>query len=158
MAKMNIQGCVAYLLSVVVMATIVPSVADAHSMQDERNCLALTMYWEARGEGHRGMTAVGWTVLNRVRSKHFPSTPCGVAFEGGEQRGCQFSYWCDGKSDRPRNRHDWNKALIIAAGLMVDPPGDPTHGALFYHSTSIKVPWKRKRVRTTRIGRHIFYR
>ncbi len=155
---MKIQGFAVFAWLVIVWAINTPGVSEAHNMQDERNCLALTMYWEARGEGRTGMTAVGWTVLNRVRSKHFPSTPCSVVFEGGERKGCQFSYWCDGKSDRPRNQHDWNKALIIAAGLLVAPPRDPTHGALFYHSTSIRVPWKRKRVRTTKIGRHIFYR
>ena len=52
----------------------------------------------------------------------------------------------------------WIRARIIAAELLVDPPRDPTYGALFYHNTSIPVPWTRTRVRTARIGNHIFYR
>ena len=50
--------------------------ASAASLKQERDCLALAIYWEARGEGTRGMLAVGWTVLNRVSSRDFPSTPC----------------------------------------------------------------------------------
>jgi len=132
--------------------------ASAHSLRDEQQCLALAMYWEARGEGNRGMIAVGWTILNRAQSKHFPPTPCAVVYQGSERGRCQFSWWCDGKSDRPRNRQSWARARIIAADLMVDPPRDPTGGALFYHSSSISVPWSRPRVRTARIGNHIFYR
>jgi spore germination cell wall hydrolase CwlJ-like protein len=35
-------------------------------------------------------------------------------------------------------------------------PRDPTSGALFFHNTSIRPPWRRER--TTRIGNHVFYR
>ena len=131
---------------------------DARSLQDEQQCLALALYWEARGESRQGMVAVGWTILNRTDSEHFPATPCAVVYQGSERGSCQFSWWCDGKSDRPRNRNSWTKALIIAAELLVNPPRDPTNGALFYHSKSISLPWKRTRVRTARIGNHIFYR
>jgi spore germination cell wall hydrolase CwlJ-like protein len=132
--------------------------ADARSLRDEQHCLALAIYWEARGEGQAGMVAVGWTILNRAQSEQFPSTPCGVIYQGDERGRCQFSWWCDGKSDRPRDWKSWTRARVIAARLIVDPPPDPTHGALFYHSTSIKIPWARPRVRTARIGNHVFYR
>ncbi len=118
--------------------------------------MALTLYWEARGEGRKGMTAVGWTVLNRVKHREFPSTVCGVAYQGGETPPCQFSWWCDGRSDHPGERESWRTALTLAGELLSRPPSDPTHGALFYHSTAIKAPWKRNR--TAKIGSHIFYR
>lgn len=132
--------------------------ANAASRQEEQRCLALSLYWEARGEGRHGMVAVGWTVLNRIHSRDFPATPCEVIREGGEAPPCQFSWWCDGKSDRPRNRDSWRQALMIAAELLYDPPADPTGGSLFYHSTSIRSPWLGKRTRTARIGAHVFYR
>lgn len=132
--------------------------AQARQLQQEHHCLALALYWEARGESRRGMVAVGWTILNRSRNPEFPSTPCDVVFEGGEQAPCQFSWWCDGKSDRPRDRDSWIRARVIAARLLTDPPLDPTGGALFFHSTSISLPWTRPRRRTVRIGHHIFYR
>ncbi|MFQ6005471.1 MAG: cell wall hydrolase [Woeseia sp.] len=146
----------------IVLACVIGSVCtnevDARTLREEQHCLALSIYWEARGESRLGMIAVGWTILNRMRSRHFPSTPCGVVYQGGEQPPCQFSWWCDGRSDRPRDIRSWRSTLLIAARLLVDPPADPTGGALFYHSTRIKPPWRRKRVRTTRIGGHVFYR
>ena len=132
------------------------SEARATSMQDEQHCLAMNIYWEARGEGRDGMLAVGWTVLNRVQSEHFPGTPCEVVRQGGEQPPCAFSWWCDGKSDRPRERDSWRTAQIIAADLLSNPPPDPTGGALYFHNTSVRAPWER--TRTVRIGRHVFYR
>jgi len=55
-------------------------------------------------------------------------------------------------------RDSWIRAQVIAGRLLVDPPPDPTDGALFFHSTSIPVPWVRPRTRTARIGNHVFYR
>lgn len=132
--------------------------AHGKSLETEHRCLALALYWEARGENRRGMIAVGWTILNRAQSEQFPATPCAVVYQGGEQPPCQFSWWCDGKSDRPTDHDSWIRARVIAAELLIDPPPDPTGRALFYHSTSIQVPWKRPRKRTARIGNHIFYR
>jgi len=121
-------------------------------------CLGLAMYWEARGEGTRGMTAVGSVVLNRVRHPEFPNSVCGVVFQGGESPPCQFSWWCDGKSDRPRNQIQWRSALAVAGYVLARRIKDPTRGALFYHSTSVSSPWHRQRQRTTQIGNHVFYR
>jgi spore germination cell wall hydrolase CwlJ-like protein len=142
----------------VLIASLHAGTVHARNLQDEHHCLALALYWEARGETRRGMIAVGWTILNRAQSRHFPATPCAVVYQGGERPPCQFSWWCDGKSDRPRYRNSWIQARVVAAELLVDPPPDPTGRALFYHSTSIGVPWTRKRTRTARIGNHIFYR
>jgi N-acetylmuramoyl-L-alanine amidase len=130
--------------------------AEAGSTSDEQRCLAQAMYWEARGEGRQGMIAVGWTVLNRIESSRFPATPCRVVHQGGERAPCEFSYWCDGKSDRPREPRSWRAALIIAAELLYDPPPDPTGGALFFHNRSVRTP--HGHVRTARIGSHVFYR
>lgn len=132
--------------------------AGARTMEAEHHCLALALYWEARGESRSGMVAVGWTIFNRAQSSEFPATLCGVIYQGGERKGCQFSWWCDGKSDRPRDRDSWIRARVLAAELLTNPPPDPTGNALFYHSTSIRTPWKRKRTRTATIGNHIFYR
>jgi spore germination cell wall hydrolase CwlJ-like protein len=144
--------------AIVFLALFVAADSHAASIKDEQRCLALSLYFEARGEGRNGMIAVGWTILNRIRSHKFPATPCAVVRQGGERPPCQFSWWCDGKSDRPRNRHSWNQAVLIAAQLMTDPPPDPTGGALFFHSTQIRPPFTRPRTRTTRIGSHVFYR
>lgn len=125
---------------------------------DTQHCLSLVMYWEARGEGHQGMRAVGSVVLNRVHSNDFPNTICEVVYEGGETPPCQFSWWCDGKSDRPRNRTQWRVALAAADDLLFNRSHDLTGGALFFHSTAVRSSWHRTRQRTAKIGNHIFYR
>lgn len=132
--------------------------AAANNMEGEHQCVALALYWESRGEPEKGMFAVGWTILNRVNSREFPSTPCGVVYQGGETPPCQFSWWCDGKSDRPRDRQAWRKAQVVAARLLTDPPTDPTNGALFFHSPGVNPAWATRRERTVRIGNHVFYR
>jgi len=154
---MAMAGAIA-AITICVLMLLAGRDAGAASLRDEQTCLALSIYWEARGEGRRGMIAVGWTVLNRVRSPLFPATPCGVVRQGGEIPPCQFSWWCDGKSDRPRDRRSWQQALIVAGELLVKPPPDPTGGSLYYHSTSVRPSWGRSRIRTARIGAHLFYR
>ena len=127
---------------------------------DALHCMALALYWEARREGRSGMMAVGAVVLNRVANREFPNTVCAVIFEGGETPPCQFSWWCDGRSDRPREAEAWALAQEVAAVLLGTgySLADPTDGALFFHSTSIAVPWRVKRQRTVQIGRHVYYR
>ena len=89
------------------------------------------------------MLAVASVVLNRVAHPQFPDTVCGVVKQGGEQPPCQFSWWCDGKSDVPRDAELWRLAQRLAAKLLTDPPEDPTRGALFFHSADIAVSWRR---------------
>lgn len=121
-----------------------------------QRCVALAMYWEARGEGHQGMLAVGSVVLNRAEDDRFPNAVCDVVYQGGETPPCQFSWWCDGKSDRPTHQALWAESLSLANELLTMRPQDPTNGALFFHNTSIRTPWHRER--TARIGNHVFYR
>jgi N-acetylmuramoyl-L-alanine amidase len=130
----------------------------ASAPDDPSRCLALALYWEAKTEGPEGMRAVASVVLNRVAHPQFPSTVCAVITEGGEEPPCQFSWWCDGKSDRPTDARAWRLARQIAHAALTDPPPDRTRGALFFHDAAIATPWGRKRERTVQIGRHIFYR
>ena len=134
------------------------SAAAADSRAQATQCLALAMYWEAKAEGTAGMRAVGQVVLNRVAHPKFPGTVCGVVRQGGEHPPCQFSWWCDGKSDQPTEAQPWALAQRLARGLLADRTRDPTRGALFFHSARISTPWALPRQRTVQIGRHIFYR
>ena len=126
--------------------------------QSSEHCLALAMYWEAKSEGPDGMLAVASVVLNRVAHPDFPNTVCGVVKQGGESPPCQFSWWCDGRSDRPVEARPWATATQIAERVLRSPPSDGTRGALFFHNIAIDTPWVRERQRTVQIGRHIFYR
>lgn len=133
------------------------SPARAETFRQAEHCLAQTMYWEARAEGPRGMMAVGWVVLNRLRNDEFPGSVCGVVRQSSPA-GCQFSYWCDGRRDVPKRDAQWREAQEIARQLLSNPPPDPTRGAVFYHAVYTAPPWKMSRTRTARIGHHVYYR
>ena len=130
-------------------------------------CLAVGIYFEARGEKTAGMAAVANVVINRVHDPRWPDTPCEVLSEGPTLKWdanaplrdrCQFSFYCDGKSDVPRNQKSFSKALRIAEeqwysyGLSLD----ITEGATYYHATSIDPKWPYKYIMT--INNHRFYK
>lgn len=122
-------------------------------------CLTEALYFEARGEALSGQIAVAEVILNRVDSKRYPNSVCGVVKQGQKRRnGCQFSYNCDGRPNTIGNRKVYNKLGKIAWVMMQGKPRVLTGQALFYHSTAVKPRWSRKMVRTARIGEHIFYR
>ena len=104
-------------------------------MDDAGRCLALALYWEAKTEGPDGMRAVASVVLNRVAHPEFPDTVCAVVTQGGEQPPCQFSWWCDGRSDQPTDARAWRLARQIAQAALAKAPPDRTRGALFFHNT-----------------------
>lgn len=133
----------------------------AAALDAETKCLALSVYWESKTETRQGQLAVAHTVLNRTKHPKFPNTICGVVAQkpDGKKKGCQFSWWCDGKRDEPKADKDWQDAVDSAKAAMTAEAGDPTGGALYFHSSKIKPPvWAAKRKRLGRIDDHIFYR
>lgn len=125
----------------------------------EISCLALTIYHEARGESERGKLAVGHVVMNRTRSGLFPADICDVVKEGGQQyHRCQFSWWCDGLSDRPKDQAALRESLWLAEKIYYGCTRDPTAGALWYHSVTMKPSWSKSLGPGKRIDRQVFYR
>ncbi len=73
----------------------------ASDSASELKCLATAIYFEARGEPEEGQLAVAQVVLNRVKNPAYPNTICGVVYQNKTKRNrCQFSFACDGRSDR----------------------------------------------------------
>jgi spore germination cell wall hydrolase CwlJ-like protein len=125
----------------------------------ERRCLAIAIYFEARGEPARGQIAVGQVILNRVRSPLFPETICGVVYQGQMNPGCQFSFTCDGKTDNPRNDSQWAQAQDIAKGITAGELWLPEVGySTYYHANYVRPVWAGGMSRIDTIGRHIFYK
>ena len=122
-------------------------------------CLALNVYWEARSEPLEGQLAVAAVTLNRVADPGFPAATCAVVRQGGEARRhrCQFSWWCDGKRDEPREAGAWRQASEVARLAHAGVVSDPTRGALWYHADYVKPAWAAKKRKVAKIGRHIFY-
>ena len=127
--------------------------------QGEVHCLALNIYFEARSEPQSGQRAVGHVVMNRVAHSGYPNSVCAVVRQGGEKvlHRCQFSWWCDGQSDRPVNRKAWCRALRLARKIYLGVLEDTTGGALWYHATYVKPYWSELLLKGDKIGQHIFY-
>lgn len=137
-------------------AALGPSTAQ---VEEELYCLALNIYHEARNEPDEGQFAVAHVVLNRIADRRFPDTVCKVIRQGGERvrHRCQFSWWCDGRSDRPRNLRKWRNIKAMAEEVYWGRSADPTGGALWYHADYVSPYWGRIFQRSRQIGRHIFY-
>jgi hypothetical protein len=125
----------------------------------EQQCLARAIYFEARSESEIGRLAVARVILNRVNSPFYPDSICGVVYQNAEKRdGCQFSFACDGKSDRPRQGAAWKVAKSLAARAIagegeVQAIATATH----YHADYVLPEWSGAMTRLVKIGRHIFY-
>ncbi len=140
-------------------APLAPSSDVASNVNDELLCLALNIYHEARSEPLSGQIAVAQVTLNRVASTAFPESVCGVVQQGGQRLNrCQFSWWCDGQSNRPTEQAAWHRSLDLGRRMLTEQAPDPTNGALYYHADYVSPSWSRSFQRTTQIGRHLFYR
>lgn len=127
--------------------------------KDQVACLAKAVYFEARGESVSGQRAVARVILNRVDSKAYPNTICGVVFQNHTRRNaCQFSFACDGHADVVREKQAWKRAQTVARDTVEgrDIPGSVLT-ATHYHATSVKPRWASKLIRLSKIGSHIFY-
>jgi len=125
----------------------------------EWRCLSEAIYFEARGESLIGQFAVAEVILNRRDSEVFPDTVCDVVGQGAQTgRACQFSYKCDGKSDRPSEKRAFERIGRIAWIMLQGKPRILTGMATYYHTTAVNPSWARKFIQTAKIGVHLFYR
>lgn len=148
---------------------------------DQLHCLAVNIYHEAKGESYLGKLAVAHVTMNRKLSHRFPNNVCEVVYQakmrvnwkGNEvpARGmCQFSWFCDGKSDdlyltnskgvpvKP-NVAAWNDSNNIAFDVLLGHTKDPTFGATHYHNPSISDPfWADHFEIAAVVDNHTFYK
>lgn len=126
---------------------------------DDLQCLALTIYFESRGQGPAAQNAVAFVVLNRVADPAFPNSVCGVAKQGGTERyRCQFSWFCDGRSDVPTEKASWREAKMRARAALTGRLKDPTYGATYFHHVRVNPSWSGSVEQTAQLGPHVFYR
>ncbi|MCW3797302.1 cell wall hydrolase [Sphingomonas sp. BN140010] len=122
-------------------------------------CLTQGIYYEAARESEEGQRAVAQVILNRVRHPAFPSSVCGVVFQGSERpTGCQFSFTCDGSLYSQPMRSYWDRARKLAhealQGYVYAPVGNATH----YHANYVVPYWAPTLTKNAVVGAHIFYR
>lgn len=132
--------------------------AGAAPLDDAITCMARSIYWEAKGKNAADMEAVANVVMNRLGHEGFPDTVCGVVKQGSETKSCQFSWWCDGRSDSVQEEVQYALAKEIARKALNKQLPDRTGGALYFHDRTVKPDWAREYIRTVDIGLFRFYK
>ena len=149
--------------------------------QPELYCLAMNIYHEARAEPIAGQYAVADVTINRTIDTRYPNTVCEVVMQARMKESwktkqypdlpeservyipirnqCQFSWFCDGRSDQVRDNDAWRKAQEIAYRIVQERKyRGITEGATHYHATYVSPKWSKDLDLIGRIGIHIFYR
>lgn len=117
-------------------------------------CLSMNIFWESRDQSIAGQVAVAQITMNRVASPDYPDDVCGVVHQLK-----QFSWQWDGKSDVPQEAAAWDRAQMVARGVMAG----SGHADLMdvsithYHAAYVKPYWINDMKLVAQIGDHIFY-
>jgi spore germination cell wall hydrolase CwlJ-like protein len=132
--------------------------AGTEPLDDALTCLARTVYWEARGDSETSMEAIANVVMNRLGHDGFPDTVCSVVKQGHEQGQCQFSWWCDGRSDSAFEEDPYKISKEIARRALNLQLTDATGGALYFHHRNVNPKWAPEYLKTVEIGEFVFYK
>jgi hypothetical protein len=149
--------------SIVSMADPAPVAPGLVLDEADVRLVAATCWGEARSEGEQGMRAVAHVIVNRVGDRF------GGDIESVVRSPWQFSVWNRRDPNRRRvenpeayategaDQETWEIAQRIAREVLSGQSTDPTNGALFYHTTSIRPWWARWGQGRRVIGAHVFY-
>lgn len=132
---------------------------DSATRAQALDCLTSAIYYEAGQESADGQRAVAQVVLNRVRHPAFPSTVCGVVYQGSTRStGAQFTFTNDGSLRRSPDSDGWARAKRVAeaalGGSVFAGVGLATH----YHADYVVPYWASTLAKNAVIGAHLFYR
>lgn len=133
-----------------------------HADRQNLQCLALNIYYEARGESRAGQYAVAEVTMNRVASDYFPDTVCAVVYQQRwdylRRRYVGAFSWTElDRRPAPEGR-EWRRAMAVAEAVYYNRYVPKLDGVLHYHSVRIKPSWSRGRKPVARIGKHVFYK
>ena len=145
-----------------VVVAILLMASSSFVIADEVKCLAQNIYWEARNQSIQGMYAVADVTLNRVKDKRWPSTVCEVVKQRKNAGGkwvCQFSWYCDGKSDTPKSRERavFNLCTMIAYVRLKSKDSVLPPDVYWYHTDSVDPYLADAYSHKVTIGDHHFY-
>lgn len=113
-------------------------------------CLTLNIYHEAGAEPVKGKQAVAHVTINRSKNKR---DICNIVYEKD-----QFS-WTKAKHRKAdRSSKTWILSSKVAKDAFYKNSVDPTKGATHFHATYVRPDWANKLDKTTKIGKHIFYK
>jgi len=148
---------------------LLPGQLKASDANNEIFCMAQNIYFEAGNQPLAGKVAVGQVVLNRLEHSNYPGTMCDVIYQAKWKENwlgnmhpvrnqCQFSWFCDGKSDDPEISPTWYESLQVARDVVQGAYPDITEGATHYHNDKVNPYWAESLNQTVIINNHIFYK
>jgi hypothetical protein len=125
------------------------------ALDEQANCLATAVYFEARGESLQGQLAVADVVMNRAASGQYPSSWCDVV-----KQPWQFSFVNPRTGQFPAitDAASWAKAQGIARIAMADVMREVPASVLWYHANYVSPSWGSRLTQVSQIGAHIFYK
>jgi len=132
---------------------------NIHKRQ-EVECLAWTLYFEARGGTSKEQVAVAYVPINRIGQQDFGDDICSNVFQydwhNGRKRH-QFS-WVGYRFGSRWEREDdaWQKMQQIAVAVYKGRLSDPAKGAIYFSSTSVSEVWA-IRHRKIKLGQTLFW-
>ena len=156
-----------YLLAIALIFTA--PYTHASDENGDAYCMAKNIYFEAGNQPVAGKIAVSHVVLNRMYSPSYPDNICDVIYQarwrtdwkGKEvpvRHMCQFSWFCDGKSDDPVDSDTWMFSLMVANSVLNGDFSDITEGSTHYHADSVHPYWSDSLNKVVTIDNHIFYK
>jgi len=159
---------VLFILSLAITFSFSTSV-KASDENGDRFCLAQNIYFEAGNQPEAGKVAVANVTMNRVDHTSYPDTICDVVYQAKLYKNwknefvpvrhmCQFSWFCDGKSDVPTDSATWMDSLRIASHALQLRYFDVTSGATHYHNDCVYPYWAKHLNITVTIDNHTFYK
>jgi len=144
---------------------------SAFASTTEINCLAATIFFEARGESIQGQEAIAQVVMNRAKVKTYPPSVCKVI-----KQPFQFSWYSpenrtekvinvlkgrlSGLNALDREAYQQAKEIALKAYTGLIEPNPKLENALYFvHKsvTSKQQPWLTKLKMKVKIGNHKFY-
>jgi len=133
---------------------LVDKFASNAPLDEQTNCLATAVYFEARGESVEGQLAVARVVMNRAASGRYPPDWCSVV-----KQHAQFSFVRHGEFPSvDTNSYAWQKAEAVAQLAVANVVPSLSNDVLWYHANYVAPTWRRSLVEVQQIGAHIFYR
>jgi len=136
------------------LAALVDKYASSTQLDEQTNCLATAVYFEARGETVEGQLAVARVVMNRAASGRYPSDWCSVV-----KQPAQFSFVRHGEFPyADTSSYAWQKAEAVAQLAAANVVPSVSNDVLWYHADYVAPSWGHRLAMVEKIGAHIFYR
>ena len=133
---------------------LVDKFATNAPLDEQTNCLATAVYFEARGESLEGQLAVARVVMNRAASGKYPPDWCSVV-----KQPYQFSFVRHGQfPSADTNCEAWKKAEAVAELAVANVVPTLSDDVLWYHADYVAPTWRNNLQEVQKIGAHIFYR